>query len=171
VLHFGARSRILGTMRWHPTPKDDAWKQAHLEMVKGLGMRLWLRCDICGHGVTVEPATFAASHRPDMLALPSISTGPTLHEMWRAQSLVPPGAASGVGEDGRAPCQQRVPLGQRQRLRHGSCTSKSPGAGSSLSGQPCLRSSTWSALDGLFHGGAEAGWRRALHAARMSETS
>jgi hypothetical protein len=27
-------------MHWHPIPKDDAWKQAHLAMVKGLGKRL-----------------------------------------------------------------------------------------------------------------------------------
>jgi hypothetical protein len=54
-------------MRWHPIPKDDAWKQAHLVMVKGLGKRLWLRCDICGHTVMAELEAFAASHGLVML--------------------------------------------------------------------------------------------------------
>jgi hypothetical protein len=54
-------------MRWHPTPKDDAWKQAHLSMVKGIGKRLWLHCDICAHAVVAEPDAFAASHGLDML--------------------------------------------------------------------------------------------------------
>ena len=36
-------------------------------MVKGLGKRLWLRCDICAHTVMVEPEAFAASHGLVML--------------------------------------------------------------------------------------------------------
>jgi len=36
-------------------------------MVKGLGKRLWLRCDVCAHDLMVEPEAFAASHGLDML--------------------------------------------------------------------------------------------------------
>jgi len=54
-------------MRWYPIPKDDAWKQAHLAMVKGLGKRLWLRCDICAYIVMMEPEAPAASNGVDML--------------------------------------------------------------------------------------------------------
>lgn len=66
-MHFSACRLIFAAMRWHPTPKDDAWKQAHLAMVKGIGRCLWLRCDICAHAVMVEPDAFAASHGLDML--------------------------------------------------------------------------------------------------------
>jgi hypothetical protein len=41
----GANRGILAGMSWHRTPTDDAWKQAHLAMVEGLGKRLWLGCD------------------------------------------------------------------------------------------------------------------------------
>jgi hypothetical protein len=41
-------------MRWHPEPKDDAWRQAHLAMVEGLGKRSWLSCDQCQHWAMVE---------------------------------------------------------------------------------------------------------------------
>jgi hypothetical protein len=54
-------------MRWHPAPKDDAWRQAHLATVKGIGRRLWLRCDIRAHAVMVEPDAFAVSHGLDVL--------------------------------------------------------------------------------------------------------
>jgi hypothetical protein len=33
----GANRGILAGMSWHRTPTDDAWKQAHLAMVEGLG--------------------------------------------------------------------------------------------------------------------------------------
>jgi DNA-directed RNA polymerase subunit RPC12/RpoP len=55
-------------MDWHPIPKDDAWKQAHLAMVESLGKRLWLSCDWCQHYVMVEVRPFAERHRLDMLA-------------------------------------------------------------------------------------------------------
>jgi hypothetical protein len=32
-------------MEWHPTPKDDAWKEAHLAMLERLGKAAWPRCD------------------------------------------------------------------------------------------------------------------------------
>jgi len=35
----GANHCILAGMSWHRTPTDNAWKQAHLAMVEGLGKR------------------------------------------------------------------------------------------------------------------------------------
>ena len=54
-------------MSWHHTPKDDAWKQAHLAMLVRLGKRAWLHCDDCRHSVMIEPLEFAQQHRLDML--------------------------------------------------------------------------------------------------------
>jgi hypothetical protein len=34
-------------MDWHYMPKNDAWKQAHLEMLVNLGIDLMLMCDHC----------------------------------------------------------------------------------------------------------------------------
>jgi hypothetical protein len=52
-------------MSWHPTPTDDAWRQAHLAMVEGLGKRLWLGCDGCHHTVMVAPGELADRHGLD----------------------------------------------------------------------------------------------------------
>src|SRR5215213_2829309 len=62
----GARS---AAMDWHPTPKDDAWRQAHLAMLERLGKDAWLRCDACIElrHVMVKPRDFAERHRLDML--------------------------------------------------------------------------------------------------------
>ena len=54
-------------MDWHPTPKDDAWRQAHLAMLERLGKDAWLRCDACAHTAMVKPRDFAQRHRLDML--------------------------------------------------------------------------------------------------------
>ena len=53
-------------MSWHRTPTDDAWKQAHLAMVAGLGKRLWLGCDGCQHTVMIAPRELANRHGLDM---------------------------------------------------------------------------------------------------------
>jgi hypothetical protein len=54
-------------MDWHPTPKDDAWKQAHLAMLVNLNMRLMLRCDACSRSTVEDPRLFAARHSLDLL--------------------------------------------------------------------------------------------------------
>ena len=53
-------------MRWHPEPKVDSWRQAHLAMVEGLGKRLWLSCDQCQHSAMVDVRAFADQHQLDM---------------------------------------------------------------------------------------------------------
>jgi hypothetical protein len=60
---------IGGGMDWHPRPKDDAWREAHLAMLARLGKDAWLRCDECAHIVMVKPRELAERHRPDMLTL------------------------------------------------------------------------------------------------------
>lgn len=52
---------------WHRIPKDDAWRQVHLNHVCELGVRLWIRCNACGHSISPEPEAFAGEHRLDML--------------------------------------------------------------------------------------------------------
>jgi DNA-directed RNA polymerase subunit RPC12/RpoP len=64
-----AKRATIARMDWHPTPKDDAWRQAHLAMLKRLGKDAWLRCDGCAHTVMVKPRDFAEHHRLDMLTL------------------------------------------------------------------------------------------------------
>src|SRR5262245_31837137 len=59
--------RESGCMHWHPEPKDDSWKQAHLAMVEGLGKRLWLSCDWCQHSVMADVRAFAERHHLDLL--------------------------------------------------------------------------------------------------------
>lgn len=54
-------------MEWHRTPKDDAWKQAHLQMLVSLNMNLMLRCDQCFHTTSEDPRLFAARHNLDLL--------------------------------------------------------------------------------------------------------
>jgi hypothetical protein len=54
-------------MEWHRTPKDDAWKQAHLQMLVNLNMLLMLRCDTCQHATVEDPRLFAARHHLDLL--------------------------------------------------------------------------------------------------------
>ena len=54
-------------MDWHPTPKDDAWRQAHLAMLERLGKDAWLCCDECAHTAMVKPREFAERHGLDML--------------------------------------------------------------------------------------------------------
>jgi hypothetical protein len=52
---------------WQPTPKDDAWRQAHLAMLDGLGKDAWRGCDACAHSVMVRPREFAERHDLDTL--------------------------------------------------------------------------------------------------------
>jgi hypothetical protein len=54
-------------MDWHPTPKDDAWKLAHLAMLENLNMRLMLRCDACSRTSVEDPRLFAARHNLDLM--------------------------------------------------------------------------------------------------------
>lgn len=54
-------------MDWHRTPKDDAWKEAHLDMLAKLDMGLMLRCEGCNHKVIEDPRLFAARHNLDLL--------------------------------------------------------------------------------------------------------
>jgi hypothetical protein len=54
-------------MDWHPTPKDDAWRQAHLAMLERLGKDARLRCDGCAHTVRVKPRELADRHGLEML--------------------------------------------------------------------------------------------------------
>jgi hypothetical protein len=56
----------MASMSWHHSPKDDAWKQAHLAMLVKLGKRAWLHCDDCRHSVMIEPHELARQHRLDM---------------------------------------------------------------------------------------------------------
>jgi hypothetical protein len=53
-------------MEWHRTPRDDAWKEAHLAMVEGLGIRVLLGCDWCQHHIVVAPRELADRHNLDM---------------------------------------------------------------------------------------------------------
>jgi hypothetical protein len=52
---------------WHHTPKDGAWREAHLAMLVKLGMGLHLRCDACHHSVSEDPRLFAARHNLELL--------------------------------------------------------------------------------------------------------
>ena len=47
-------------------PKASFCEAAHLAHVEGLGNRLWLRCNACGHSMTPEPGAFAKEHHLDM---------------------------------------------------------------------------------------------------------
>ena len=92
-------------MDWHPTPKDDAWKQAHLAMLERLGKDAWLRCDGCAHTVMVKPRDFAERHRLDMLTpLLTISRRSISRRMRSAEGRLSAGAArhEGKGEGLRA---------------------------------------------------------------------
>jgi hypothetical protein len=62
-----ANCATISSMDWHPTPKDDAWRQAHLAMLERLGKDAWRRCDECAHTVMVSPREFADRHGLDML--------------------------------------------------------------------------------------------------------
>jgi DNA-directed RNA polymerase subunit RPC12/RpoP len=66
-LSDAANRGTITDMDWHPTPKDDAWRQAHLAMLERLGKDVWLRCDGCAHTVMVKPRDFAERHGLDML--------------------------------------------------------------------------------------------------------
>lgn len=46
-------------MTWHQRPRDDAWRAVTLAQVLGMGHRLWLRCNACGHSTIEEPAALA----------------------------------------------------------------------------------------------------------------
>ena len=50
-------------MPWHTIPRDNAWRQVTLASIHGLGQRLWLRCDHCGHDIIAEPITFSEQHQ------------------------------------------------------------------------------------------------------------
>jgi hypothetical protein len=52
----------IAAMDWHPTPKDDAWRQTHLAILEGLGKDAWLRCDACSHSVMIPPRQLAERH-------------------------------------------------------------------------------------------------------------
>jgi hypothetical protein len=54
-------------MEWHKTPRDDAWRQAHLAMVERLGKKVWLNCEWCQHSVYADVREFADQHRLDLL--------------------------------------------------------------------------------------------------------
>jgi hypothetical protein len=56
-------------MSWHPTPTDDAWRQAHLAMVERLDKRLWLNCDWYQRNVMIAPRELADQHGLDMQTL------------------------------------------------------------------------------------------------------
>jgi DNA-directed RNA polymerase subunit RPC12/RpoP len=51
---------------WHTEPKNDEWREVHLAHVESLGNRLWLRCNACGHSITLDPREFAHQHHLDM---------------------------------------------------------------------------------------------------------
>ena len=61
-----ANGANLASMDWHRTPRDDAWKEAHLAMVEGLGIRVQLGCDWCQHHVMIAPRQLADRHGLDM---------------------------------------------------------------------------------------------------------
>ena len=46
-------------MSWHKFPKDDAWKLVTLASIEALGHRVWIRCNVCAHERTEDPAEFA----------------------------------------------------------------------------------------------------------------
>lgn len=61
-------------MGWHTVPRDDAWKRVTLDHVAGLGQRIWLRCNACGHDLTMEPDAFSTErHVPMTTPLLSIA--------------------------------------------------------------------------------------------------
>ncbi len=49
-------------MSWHRLPSNDAWKSVTLASVHGLGQRVWLRCNQCGHENLADAIGFAADH-------------------------------------------------------------------------------------------------------------
>jgi hypothetical protein len=53
-------------MSWHPRPKDEAWKHAHLAIVEKLGKHLWLNCGWCQRAVMADVREFAKTHQLDM---------------------------------------------------------------------------------------------------------
>jgi hypothetical protein len=57
---------------WHQFSEVDAWRQVHLAHVETLGLRLWLRCNACGHSLTPEPKDFATEQGLEM-TLPLLS--------------------------------------------------------------------------------------------------
>jgi hypothetical protein len=56
----------MASMSWHHSPKDDAWKQAHLAMLVRVGKRAWLHCDDCRHSIMIEPHELAQRHQLDV---------------------------------------------------------------------------------------------------------
>ena len=54
-------------MEWHKTPRDDAWRQAHLAMVERLGKQVWLKCGWCQRSVYADVREFATQHELNML--------------------------------------------------------------------------------------------------------
>ena len=52
---------------WHRIPKDDAWRQVHLMHFREFRVRLWIRCNACGHSITPDPEAFADAHRLEMM--------------------------------------------------------------------------------------------------------
>ena len=73
-------------MDWHRTPKDDAWKEAHLGMLAKLDMGLMLRCEGCNHKVIEDPRLFAARHNLDLptaMLTPIDSSGRSKWLHWR----------------------------------------------------------------------------------------
>jgi predicted adenine nucleotide alpha hydrolase (AANH) superfamily ATPase len=81
-------------MDWHPTPKDDAGRQAHLAMLERLGKEVWLRCDGCAHTVMIKPRDFAERHGLDMLTpLLTISRRMRVLALWSAEGRLSAGTA------------------------------------------------------------------------------
>jgi hypothetical protein len=40
---------------WRSTLNDGAWKRVTLQHIAGLGQRIWIRCNGCGHEHIAEP--------------------------------------------------------------------------------------------------------------------
>jgi hypothetical protein len=80
-------------MDWHPTPKDDAWRQARLAMLERLGKDAWLRCDGCAHTVMVRPRELADRHGLDMLTATHHLSADAVHALRSANGWLSAGAA------------------------------------------------------------------------------
>ena len=106
-------------MDWHGTPKDDAWKQAHLAMLANLNMRLMLRCDVCSRSTVEDPRLFAARHNLDLLTpMLTVSKAVALHEVRGTEGKGDPRAirwqaarigSSRAATDARSPWADRWP--------------------------------------------------------------
>src|SRR5436190_6469887 len=100
-------------MSWHRTPTDDAWKQAHLAMVEGLGKRLWLGCDGCQHTVMIAPRELADPPRPRHAdATADALAGAPVHALRGAEGSKPGSSCTAILTDHgcRIVCDKAVAL-------------------------------------------------------------